>query len=327
MLKSSLNHDRQLPFTFAEEQVGQWHYYHVGRGLFRSRFVGNLALSDARKLTTDFRLHLADGATVATTVKGEYKNVTAFVDYIKVCKIYTAPGPNPIVLLNSPLSQTSFLACVSNDTTTSIPSTPAPPVLRIRFCVSRFLPTPPSHLGCYSGFRSDQIILGVSADGRSYCVAEADAVALDDNGDQVSMRYPPFNMTEIDATLNATAAGDARAKLGHACGGGYSYNLSGVYIFQGLVEAVFLNDTVHLANLETLEEEDPLFVQGLGEELWEDCSEQFDLNKKMLMVSISAEQKVNAVLCKYEHRNALAAQKATTATTNAAAVEELRVEQ
>ncbi|KAG8939693.1 hypothetical protein FRC04_006073 [Tulasnella sp. 424] len=263
--------------------------------------AGDYSVRDARKLTTDFRLHLADGATVATTVKGEYKNVTAFVDYIKVCKIYTAPGPNPIVLLNSPLSQTSFLACVSNDTTTSIPSTPAPPVLRIRFCVSRFLPTPPSHLGCYSGFRSDQIILGVSADGRSYCVAEADAVALDDNGDQVSMRYPPFNMTEIDATLNATAAGDARAKLGHAC--------------------------VHLANLETLEEEDPLFVQGLGEELWEDCSEQFDLNKKMLMVSISAEQKVNAVLCKYEHRNALAAQKATTATTNAAAVEELRVEQ
>ncbi|KIO16783.1 hypothetical protein M407DRAFT_85608 [Tulasnella calospora MUT 4182] len=28
---------------------------------------------------------------------------------------------------------------------------------------------------------------------------------------------------------------------------------------------------VHLANLKALEEEDPLFVKGLGEELWEDC--------------------------------------------------------
>lgn len=53
-----------------------------------------------------------------------------------------------------------------------------------------------------------------------------------------------------------------------------------------------------------------------------------DLNKrKMPMVSISAEQKVNAVLYKYEHQNARAAQKATAATTNAAAVEELRMVQ
>lgn len=28
---------------------------------------------------------------------------------------------------------------------------------------------------------------------------------------------------------------------------------------------------VHLANLKVLEEEDPLFITGLGEELWEDC--------------------------------------------------------
>lgn len=27
----------------------------------------------------------------------------------------------------------------------------------------------------------------------------------------------------------------------------------------------------HLANLKTMEKEDPLFVKGIGEELWEDC--------------------------------------------------------
>lgn len=28
---------------------------------------------------------------------------------------------------------------------------------------------------------------------------------------------------------------------------------------------------VHLANLKALGEDDPLFLQGLGDELWEDC--------------------------------------------------------
>ncbi|KAG8947810.1 hypothetical protein FRC04_010296 [Tulasnella sp. 424] len=274
---------------------------------------------------------LTDGATVATTLNGEYKNVTGFaavVDYITVMNfdLYGAWSiDNPIVLPNSPLNQTcpstaptftskmySFLSTdtVTNDTTTSIASTPAPPLSRLPISANTAVAS-----WVLSGFRSDQIILGVSAAGRSYRVAEADAVGLDDNGDQVLMLYPPFNTTEVDATLNATAAGAVRAELGDAwwwgdiasslgknassssssssvsgsttsSSGTVSASaaavttsaacvlpselstISGVYTFQGLIEAGFLNDT---GDVDGGCEDDSQPADYIGG--WDECSE------------------------------------------------------
>lgn len=271
--------------------------------------------------------NLVDGATVATTLTGQYKNVTAFaevVDYITVMNfdIYGAWSiDNPIVLPNSPLNGTcpstggpaftskfySFAATddITTDATTSI--TP-PPLSRLPVSANTAVAS-----WVLSGFRADQIILGVSAAGRSYRVAEIDAVGLDDNGDEVLMLYPAFNTTEIDGTLNATAPGQVRADLGDAWWWGDMASsigknassssssasgstasptgtssasaaavttsaacvlpselstISGVYTFQGLIEAGFLNDAGDVDG-GCEDDEQPSDVIG-G---WDECSE------------------------------------------------------
>ncbi|KAG8976149.1 hypothetical protein FRB90_009263, partial [Tulasnella sp. 427] len=177
--------------------------------------------------------NLTNGATVATTLNGEYKNVTAFaevVDYITVMNfdLYGAWSiDNAIVLPNSPLNQTcppttgpmftskfySFAATTDDSTTSSTSSSSSsssvPPLSRLPVSANTAVAS-----WVLSGFRADQIILGVSASGRSYRVAEADAIGLDDNGDEVLMLYPPYNTTELESTANATVAGDLRADLG-----------------------------------------------------------------------------------------------------------------
>lgn len=226
---------------------------------------------------------------------------------------------NPIVLPNSPLNTTcpstggpsftskfySFAATddITIDTTTSV--TP-PPLSRLPVSANTAVAS-----WVLSGFRADQIILGVSAAGRSYRVAEIDAVGLDDNGDEVLMLYPPFNTTEIDATLNATAAGQVQSELGDAwwwgdrassvgknasasstvSGSSLSSTgtvsasaaavttsacvlpsdlstISGVYTFQGLIEAGFLNEEGDVDGGCEDDEQPSDIIGG-----WDECSE------------------------------------------------------
>ncbi|KIO21134.1 hypothetical protein M407DRAFT_245579 [Tulasnella calospora MUT 4182] len=70
----------------------------------------------------------------------------------------------------------------------------------------------------------------------------------------------------------------------------------------------------HLANLKAMGEDDSLFLKGLGDELWEDCSEPFDLAKATQpMVTIYKAQKASGIKYGQERRNARAAQKAAAA--------------
>lgn len=52
---------------------------------------------------------------------------------------------------------------------------------------------------------------------------------------------------------------------------------------------------VHLANLKALEEEDPLFVKGIGDELWEDCRY---VNRDFLSALLTSVDTVNRSIWK-----------------------------
>ncbi|KAG8969986.1 hypothetical protein FRC03_012439 [Tulasnella sp. 419] len=272
----------------------------------KNSFSNDNTTTIANSTDVQVNSNLTLNATEVTTVIGDFKNVSDFarvVDWITILN-YDLSGPwtsSSLVLPNSPLNAT----CSSNTTA----------VIDLPYSISA---TTSVASWTLSGFRADQIVLGVSASGRSYYVGTDLDLDSPDEG-----IYPTFLSSKINATapanytilgdewwwgdvtvlpktnttLNTTLAGNETFTSTDAtCDLSTLNEFSGVFTFRGLVNAGYLDTEGDVAGCDPDEEvagdelEDT--VEETEEEedtisLWDECSETPFLYVKKTGVMVS----------------------------------------
>lgn len=192
-----------------------------------------------------------------------------------------------LVLPNSPLNSTcsssSVLGTPDNNSTSS-------PI--------RISATSAVASWALSGFRPDQIVLGVSTAGRSYVVGnitledqnststnwseydedvpylESGGLSAQDLGDEWWWGDPlngtsTVNGTTVTQTGVVTALGNSTEQCGS--GDATLSDVSGVYTFKGLIEAGYLDEDGDVTENECVD--DQLVIEGDYVGLWDECSE------------------------------------------------------
>jgi chitinase len=175
-----------------------------------------------------------------------------------------------LVLPNSPLNGTCPSVPLSAAYSDGSPSLEALPISAYTAVGSWAL----------SGFRNDQIVLGVSSSGRSYRVTTDHALITDEEYDGYGelVQYPPFLTSDIsspDSNATITDLGDEwwlddtsnSTSTNATCDiSNLISTISGVYTFQGLIDAGFLDDYGDVVSC--IAEDDTEIVGG-----WDECSE------------------------------------------------------